>query len=167
MSRGLVWFIGVIATLLVAVILLLVLVRSADGPMEILSGGPFRTGEVVSNITDWTFMDEHMAIEMQTMLPPRSRTMWLIVHDNRPYVISSYMNSKLGRLWKQWPRTIEKDNRAIIRLDGKLYELALTRVSVTSETEAILGRFNEKYKTRFTLADIESGSSWLFELSPR
>ncbi|MBL6688887.1 MAG: hypothetical protein ISP91_00700 [Pseudomonadales bacterium] len=164
MSRGLTWFIGFILLIIISIGTLLFVVRSADGPMEILSGGPFRTGEVVTDVSDWSFLDEKMTVELQTMLPPRSRTMWLVVHENRPIVLSSFMNTAIGKMWKQWPKRVEEDNRAIIRSDGKLYHFTLERLGVDDETAAIIEKFNGKYGTPYTTADIAEGNSWLFEL---
>ena len=87
--------------------------------------------------------------------------------DGRMYVISSYMNTYLGKAWKRWPRQVLKDNRAIVRADGKLYDLALIRVAEDEMIPSVLDRFNEKYKTNFDVEIIRSGSSWLFELVPR
>ena len=166
-SRGLMWFAGIFATILGVIIVLLILVRSHDGPMEILSGGPFQTGELVTDVSDWSFMDDFAIIELQTMRPPRSRIMWLVVNEGRMYVISTYMNTHLGKAWKRWPRQLKKDNRAIVRADGKLYELILVRVSEGDIIPSVLDKFNGKYKTDFNVEMVDSGSSWLFELVPR
>ncbi|MBT3867840.1 MAG: hypothetical protein HOF19_07995, partial [Gammaproteobacteria bacterium] len=81
MSRGLKWFFSFIITVFIAVGAVLFLVRSHDGPIEILSGGPFQTGERVPSSDDWSFLTDYATLEMQTMAPPRSRTMWLAVYD--------------------------------------------------------------------------------------
>lgn len=167
MSRGLKWFTTIILAIVVAIGVLLFMVRSNDGPMEIISGGPFQSGEPTTGTSDWRFLDEHMTVELQTMIPPRSRTMWLVVVDNRPFVLSNFMNSRVGKLWKKWPRTLEKDNRAIVRAQGKLYELKLVR---TTEGEIIgqaMEHFNAKYRTNYTADNVTSGNVWLFELTAR
>ncbi len=168
MSSGLKWFVSVISVILIALVVLFVLIRFHDGPMEILAGGPFKSGELVTEVTDWSFMDEFLTVEMQTMQPPRSRTMWVVVYDNRLYVISSYMKTGVGRLWKRWPRQLDEDNRAVIRADGKLYELQLVRVPEDDEVIAgVVERFNEKYNTPYTAEVVTSGNTWLFELAWR
>ncbi|MDA0685118.1 MAG: hypothetical protein O3A57_11970 [Bacteroidetes bacterium] len=95
--------------------------------MEILAGGPFQSGELVAIPEDWSILTDEAKIEMQTMNPARSRTMWLVVYDNRLFIISSYMNSPVGKIWKQWPHQIKENNLAIVRAQGKLYELQLIR----------------------------------------
>ena len=167
MSKILQWFIGLIAVLVIGIGSLLFMLRSHDGPMEIISGGPFKTGELVTGVTDWSFLQDRITIELQTMLPPRSRVIWLAVHQNRLYVLSSYMNTVVGRVWKRWPRAVEKDNRAIIRADGKLYALQLTRIQEGEQIASVLESFNQKYDIRLTPEAIRTGSTWLFELTPR
>lgn len=56
MSRGLKWFFSFIITVFTAVGAVLFLVRSHDGPMEILSGGRFQTGELVAASDDWSLI---------------------------------------------------------------------------------------------------------------
>ena len=62
MSRGLKWFFSFIITVFIAVGAALFLVRSHDGPMEILSGGPFQTGELVAASDDWSFLTDHATL---------------------------------------------------------------------------------------------------------
>ena len=152
---------------LAAIFSLFFFVRFHDGPMEIISGGPFTTGEMVDPPSDWSFLEDRMTIELQTMIPPRSRTMWLAVHDERLFVGSNYMNTFIGKLWKQWPKTVARDNRALIRVDGTLYELQLVRITEGDEIEGIIDRFNEKYLAEFSLEGVENGGTWLFELRAR
>ena len=127
---------------------MLFLVRSHDGPMEILAGGRFQTGELVTAPNDWSFLTDHTTIEMQTMAPPRSRTMWLAVYDNRLFVISSYMNSRVGKIWKKWPNQVKDNNLAIVRADGKLYELQLVRHNEGEFIDGVIKRFNEKIQRK-------------------
>ena len=93
--------------------------------------------------------------------------MWLVVKDNHPYVISSYMNTNIGKLWKQWPRRVEEDARAIVRADGKLYDVTLVRRTAGDNIDGVLQAFNEKYNTEYNEESVRNGSSWLFELTPR
>lgn len=167
MSRGLQWFVGLIATIFILIGILLFLVRSNDGPIEILSGGPFKTGDLVQNVDDWSFIGDLATIELQTMLPPRSRTMWLVVHDNHMFVLSNYMNTPVGRAWKQWPKKIAEDNRAIVRAHGKLYELRLNRILDLEKVSPVLDKFNEKYRTNYTEDIVTSEATWVFELTQR
>jgi hypothetical protein len=167
MLRGLKWFLGFIITVFIAVGAVLFLVRSHDGPMEILSGGPFQTGKRVTVPDDWSFLTGHTTLEMQTMAPPRSRTMWLAVYDNRLFVISGYMNSRVGKIWKQWPHQITENNLAIVRTNERLYELQLIRHHEGEFIKVVLELFNQKYGQSLSTDSIDSGNAWLFELTRR
>ena len=61
--------------------LFLALMRFSDGPLEVLSGGPFTTGELTTAPDDWSFLADRGTVEFQTLQPARSRTVWLAVHD--------------------------------------------------------------------------------------
>lgn len=165
MSKGLQRFIGLVVAIFIAIAILFYLIRFHDGPMEIISGGPFTSGELVAAPNDWSFLEEHLTVELQTMLPPRSRTMWMVVHDNRVFVVSNYMNTKIGKAWKQWPKKVAEDNRALVRLDSKIFDMRLTRHTEGDFIDPVLERFNAKYKTTLDRSAIDSGSSWLFELN--
>jgi len=167
MSRGLQWFIGLVLAIFVAIAILFYLIRFHDGPLEILSGGPFQSGELVESVEDWSFLSDELTIELQTMLPPRSRTMWLVVSDNRIFVISSYMNTKFGKVWKQWPHRVAEDSQAIVRVDSKLYEMRLIRHKQGDFVPQVLAKFGQKYGNKIDQTMVDSGSAWLFELVAR
>ncbi len=59
-----------------------------DGPIEIVPGGPFSTGELAEAPDDWSFLMYRMEIEFQTMEPDTSRIVWLGVFDKRLYVVT-------------------------------------------------------------------------------
>lgn len=164
MSRLTTVIVIVLLSAIVLSSLMVLLARKHDGPIEIFSGGPFTSGEVFQHPDDWSFLKSQMTVELQTMAPPSSRLMWLVVVDNRLYVISDYMTSSIGKVWKQWPRKLEEDNRAIVRVEGKLYEFVLERIHEGDQINAVLDRFNEKYRKKMGIEDLDSGKTWLFEL---
>ncbi len=68
---------GLLALLLVVLGGLLVGVRFADGPVAIIAGGPFTSGELVSGPEpDWSFVRGVREVEFQLLDPARSRTTW-------------------------------------------------------------------------------------------
>ena len=79
------------------------------------------------------------------------------------------MNSIGGKIWKHWPKEAEEDGRAILRVDGKLYERQLVRVREGDIVTAILAELARKYVggTEIPVAEVTSGNIWLFELRPR
>jgi hypothetical protein len=101
------------------------------------------------------------------MEPATSRVIWLAVVGNRLFVISGYMKTGYGKIWKQWPRYVEQDNRALLRVDGKIYKRSLIRLTGEQFSEKIASEFSRKYGAELKREDISSGSAWLFEMAPR
>jgi hypothetical protein len=142
-----------------------------DGPSGMIAGGPFRTGEFhVGPDPDWHFINGVETVEFQLVKPPRSRTTWILEHEGRIFIPSGYMNSGIGRLWKQWPPEAERDGRAILRIDRQMmYPRQLRRIRPDNVAliEALVAEINRKYRAGATVEAVQSGSLWLFELLPR
>ncbi|SVE25648.1 uncharacterized protein METZ01_LOCUS478502, partial [marine metagenome] len=87
----------------------------------------------------------------------------------RIFIPSGYMNTIVGKIWKHWPMEAEKDGRAILRVDNKLYERDLVRIEEGEIVEAVLTELSRKYAGGFpiSLEEVNSGNLWLFELQPR
>lgn len=149
--------------------------RFHDGPVEffpwftISIGGPFRSGEPAPSPTSWDFIRERQEIEFQSLEPPVSRTVWLAVHDGRLFILSGYMNTRLGRLWKQWPRHIEADSRIILRIDGRLYPQRMQRITEGPEIVPVMTEISRKYGGGGpgSAAAVNGGFVWMFEVVPR
>jgi len=147
---------------------LMVSARFSDGPSAVFRGGPLVAGELVTGPEpDWSFARDVREIELQLLDPPQSRLIWIAEYEGRIYVVSGYMNSFLGRLWKKWPAQAERDGRAILRIDGKRYERQLVRIKTGYVVEGVTAEFSRKYRAGMTPAAIESENTWLFELAPR
>ena len=90
-------FFRFIATLLFVLIigvgLFFIGMRFHDGPLEIISGGPFKSGELSSTPISWDFIKDRQEIEFQTLDPTTSRTVWLGVIKGRLFLVSGYMNT--------------------------------------------------------------------------
>jgi len=165
--RALVAVLGLAALALAG---LLLGARFADGPIAIVAGGPFRSGELVSGPEpDWSFVREVGEVEFQLLEPPRSRTTWILEHEGRVFIPCGYMDSAWGRLWKRWPLEAERDGRAILRVGNALYERELVRIADGPEVEPLLAELSRKYVggRPVPVAAVTSGSLWLFELRPR
>ena len=147
----------------------LVLARFADGPLEIIAGGPFETGEVAIDEPDWNFAKDYSTVEFQLLDPEASRTTWIAVHDGRVFIPSGYMTTWWGKIWKQWPLQAEQDGRAILRVDGRLYDRQLVRVMDGPEVEPVMAELGRKYAggAAFPREVFDSGYLWIFELLPR
>ena len=161
------WFGGTLIGLAMLVALLLFAARSADGPVEIIAGGPFTSGELVEGVEpDWSFVRDTPTVEFQLLNPARSRTTWIIEHEGKIYIPCGYMTTSWGKIWKQWPIEAEQDGRAILRVDGKLYPRQLVRVTADPALEKIIRTLRRKYEIPATVEAVESGYLWLFEMAP-
>jgi hypothetical protein len=142
--------------------------RFADGPNRLFSGGPLLSGELHTGPEpDWSFVGEIGTIELQLLDPPRSRRIWIAEHGGKLYLLSSYMSSTIGRLWKRWPVQAERDGRAVIRIDGTRYERQLLRIKSGDILDGITSAIREKYGHQVTRASVEAGNDWVFEVAPR
>ena len=146
-----------------------------DGPIEIVPGGPFSTGELAEAPDDWSFLTDRMEIEFQTMGPDTSRIVWLGVFDKRLYIVSGYMNTGYGKIWKQWPHYLLDDERIILRIDGRLYEQRLVRLMDHPQLLELMTIYGKKYGagagpdvTVEQLREVLAlGGFWLFEVVDR
>ena len=169
------WLGVILLVLVLGIAVFLFGMRFHDGPVEIITGGPFTTGEPTEAPNDWTFLTDRMEIEFQTMEPDTSRTVWLGVFDKRLYIMSGYMNTGYGKIWKQWPHYLAADERIILRIDGKLYEQRLVRLMDHPQLLPIVTIYRKKYGaevgpdvTAEQLREVlASGDIWLFEVVDR
>lgn len=157
----------VIGALLVLIGLVLIAARFHDGPLGMIAGGPLVAGELVTgNEPDWQFVHDIPTVELQLMSPARSRTTWILELNGKIYVPCGSMNSATGRLWKQWPIEAERDGRALLRVDGKLYPRQLQRLQGGDLVAPLIAELARKYSAPITPAAFDSGYLWLFELAP-
>ena len=148
----------------------LIAARFSDGPMEIIAGGPFTTGELQTTEPDWSFVKDHNTVQFQLLDPEASRTTWIAVVDGRVFIPSGYMTTWWGKIWKQWPIQAEQDGRAILRVDGKLYHRQLVRIEDDPILPQVLAELGRKYGPDgkpFPISVVNSGYLWIFELVPR
>jgi hypothetical protein len=161
---------GLVGLVALALLALFVGARFADGPLEIVAGGPFRTGELHRGPEpDWAFLKDRGTVEFQLLDPARSRTTFVMVHDGRLFIPSGYMTTWYGKLWKHWPYQAEEDPRAILRVDGKRYERTLVRLEEGPDLAPVLAELSRKYGSGLEISPdlVASGNLWLFELAPR
>jgi hypothetical protein len=169
--RSILWLFGsLLAVFAIASVVLLVGARFADGPVAIIAGGPFTSGELVTGPEpDWSFVSGIREVEFQLVDPPRSRTTWILEHDGKAYIPCGYMTTWWGRIWKRWPIEVEKDDRAILRIGGKLYDRRLVRIEEGPMVAPLLAQLGRKYLggNETPSEAVTSGYLWLFELAPR
>ena len=163
------WFGKLVAGIVVVVLAFFIVTRFTDGPMGIITGGAFSSGEVVSEEPDWRYVKDYDIVEFQLLDPARSRTTWIVEHDGRMFIPSGYMLSTVGKIWKQWPLQAEKDGRAILRVDAKLYPRQLVRIKDDPVLPAVLAELSRKYANgaQIPVSEVSRGSLWIFELVQR
>ena len=160
---------GLVLALVVVIAGILLGARLADGPWGPVAGGSFKSGEPYQGPEpDWSFVQDIEEIEVQSVQPARSRTTWVLHHDGRAFIPCGYMDSAWGRIWKQWPIEAERDGRAIVRIDGVLYNRYLTRISDEPTLAPVVAELFRKYLGQ-PLPDVAPASDrlWIFELAPR
>jgi hypothetical protein len=161
---------GLLALLVVGVGGLIVGARWADGPVAIVAGGPFTSGELVTGAEpDWSFVRDVQEVEFQLLEPPRSRTTWILDHEGKAYIPCGYMTTWWGKIWKQWPHEAEKDPRILLRIGGALYERRLVRIEEGPLVAPLLAQLSQKYTggNEIPMEAVTSGYLWLYELAPR
>jgi len=143
--------------------------RFADGPLELIAGGEFTSGVPAVEEPDWVFAKDYATVEFQLLEPTVSRTTWIAVHEGRVFIPSGYMTTWWGKIWKQWPIQAEKDGRAILRVDGKLYDRQLVRILDDPAIDPIIAELSRKYAGAAAIprSAFDSGYLWIFELTPR
>jgi len=151
--------------------------RNSDGPSILFPGGELTSGELYTGPEpDWGFTSDIQTIEMELEDSGTSRIIWILDADGRAYIVSGYMDTFLGRLWKDWAvQADEGSGRAVVRIDGVRYERQLERVHAGEELDGVAASILRKYRGSNATpaavarerAAIEAGSSWVFRLAPR
>ena len=163
------WLVAIVVILLLAVGALRVIASFSDGPLEIFAGGAFRSGSLHEGpFPDWAHLKDRQTVEFQSLVPERSRTTWIMVHDNRLFIPSGYMTTTWGKIWKQWPLEAEKDPRILLRVDDVIYPAQLRRITAGPELQPVLAELGRKYVGQPVPDEaVESGYLWLFEVVAR
>jgi hypothetical protein len=141
----------------------------ADGPSILFQGGELTSGTLYNGPEpDWSFAADIPTIELQINEPMSSRFVYAIVVNGRLYVVSGYMGSILGRLWKHWAvEASEGDGEAVVRINGVRYQRRLTRVFQGGVLDGVASVLTNKYGSPTTRQSIEAGNTWVFEVAPR
>jgi hypothetical protein len=139
-----------------------------DGPSTLFPGGELVAGELYRGPEpDWQFTNTVGTIELQISDPLSSRLVWILESEGKIYIACGYMGTTLGRLWKHWAvHADEGDGHAVIRINGVRYERQLVRIESGPALDGIAAKMASKYRSPTSLADIEAGNTWIFELAP-
>jgi hypothetical protein len=120
--------------------------------MEI-SPGVMRPGwrlsgpEVAAAVGDWSFADSLRELELEARAPWgwHSVRLWFAVADGRLYVAVYQKDASL-----RWARLLQRDPRARIRLEGKLYPVVASSVHDSATWEAALEAMQAKYRNKLS-----------------
>lgn len=129
------WLAAAVALALAAFAAGALLIARADGPVLIFAGGPLRSGEIVElDAMDWGALDAHTELELEIVGAESSRTLWFSVDSGIPYVACD-LDCMGGRL-ARWPQQIERDDRVVVRIDGRRAAARLVHVPHGTEEYA-------------------------------
>ena len=126
---------------LLALSLAALFVSACSGPFFLLPGGEL-AGEVTPVPVDWSFTDEVSTVQIETNpADPYSVNIWMVAADGSPYLHA-------GANKAAWVEHLEADPRLRLGVEGKLYELAATRVTDAGEFARFAEAYEQKYGVR-------------------
>ena len=126
-------------------------------PIGPLAGRQLRGPEVSEPVSDWSFTDEFDLIAVETRpAAPHSVTTICFTHEGALYVPATRGSAK------SWTHYAVSDPRVRLKIGDKIYPARATRVSDTSQREAMVAAARAKY-------DFEGDGSppedvWLFRM---
>jgi hypothetical protein len=152
---------------------------SADGATVVFPGGELISGDLHTGPEpDWSFTDDIFTIELQLNDPMATRRIFILESEGKIYVVSGYMKSFLGKIWKEWAFDADEGNdEGVLRVNNVRYPRQLVRIKEGDVLDGVSAKLLAKYSGVPTpvsataiataRADIEDGNSWIFELAPR
>ena len=152
---------------------------SADGATVVFPGGEMVAGELHTGAEpNWSFTDDIFTIELQLNDPMATRRIFILESEGKIYVVSGYMKSFLGKIWKEWAFDADEGNdEGVLRVSNVRYPRQLIRIEEGDVLNGVAAKLLAKYSGVPTpvpaeaiataRADIEDGNSWIFELTPR
>ena len=150
-----------------------------DGATVVFPGGEMVAGELHTGPEpDWSFTDDIFTIELQLNDPMATRRIFILESEGKIYVVSGYMKSFLGKIWKEWAFDADAGNdEGVLRVNNVRYPRKLVRIEEGDVLNGVAAKLLAKYSGVPTpvsadaiataRADIEDGNSWIFELAPR
>ena len=151
---------GVLVVLVMFVGILFLGARFHDGPLALIPGGPLQSGEwVEAPVADWSFATSVDVIEFQLSADDTSRTTWILVEAGQAYIPCS-LGFPPG---KDWHLRAVEDGRAVVRVMGNRYKVALDRIDNAPLAKKLTAIVSEKYGGGPPGGESEV---WFFRLNP-
>lgn len=137
--------------------------RFADGPLEMIPGGPLVAGDLRPTPDDWTFAANIEEIEFES--GGRSRTSWIVVDGVDAFIPASALFPPM----KRWHKEALTDPAAVVRIEGIRYPVSLERLPPESSKFAeVLENLAEKYPPLPGSEGVDLAEAvWLFQLHAR
>ena len=151
----------------------------ADGATIVFPGGEMIAGELHTGPEpDCSFTDNISTIELQLNYPISTRRIFILESEGKIFVVSGYMKSFLGKIWKEWAFDADEGNdEGVLRVNNVRYPRQLVRIKDGDVLNGVSSKLLAKYSgvpspvsaeaIAAARADIENGNSWIFELAPR
>jgi hypothetical protein len=153
--KGLRWIALALGVLLSAGIIVWLGARFHDGPLGPFPGGPMDGVIVTDAAVDWSFATDLQTLALQTSDPPRSRSVWLVVHEGALYVPSG------SSVAERWPHELARDPVALLRIEERLYLRRAVRVSDPALLTVLWRKVANKYGVE---AAGDHESHWIFRM---
>lgn len=136
------WVSAVVGILALGIGALAIGARFTDGPIAVLPGGPFQSGEWVEDPeVDWSFVRDIREIELQSGVGPSSRTTWILFLEGQAYIPCS-----LGfPPFKRWHHEALDDPEAVVRIEGRRYRRSLRKVEDRALHQRLFRASEKKY----------------------
>jgi len=135
--------------------------RLADGPLGPVPGGPMSGQLVAEPVTDWGFIVERDTVELEVNPDaPRAITTWVVGYGGQPFIPSGFGARKT------WTAQLVADGRAVLRVDGKLYQRQAVRVTEEELLEELRAVLIRKYDLD-PEGNFSGSETWFFRLDPR
>ena len=115
----------------------------------------------ISVACSWTRADYTWVLEKAAVAARRSVRTFSLCKKN------TLVTTAWGKIWKQGPLDAEKDERAILRVDGKLYDRQMIRITERPEVKPVLELLSKKHNLASSPNAVVTGYFGLFRLAPR
>ena len=141
-----------LALLLLPTLLALTGCTEQDEPRSRLDSEVVRSAEV-----DWSFARDVELASLQTARPPRSRAVWIVVHDGALYVATGIARRAT------WPAELREDPVVLVRILDRLFLRHATWVTDGTELATLREVVRDKYGAAPRSDDESSG---FFRMDP-
>ena len=140
------------------------LTTACSGPLGPIPGGKL-SGERASLNEGWGFAENTDHVQLETLDPDQnahSVNVWSGVLNDRLFIPTSLVRGAEEPTERQWVQNAMANESVRIKIDGKLYEGVINRVTQPALAdrvkEVIIAKYNHQPDTR-------SSDAWIFEIA--